>query len=159
MNLGYHILISNHLIMAKSAYSYFSESLKILAQVVDQQVASPNIIIEPMEPLLQKAVDRLKKMDPNIFSGVKKIVVKPSSAYGFVESGPDKDPTIININLSRIKQEMANHSEEEIIDALAQVIAHERAHIKSYKDDQGFVGGEQPAEAGERQARTWLESH
>jgi hypothetical protein len=145
--------------MERSALAYFSQSFIILAQVVDQQVAGPNIIIEPMEPLLQKAVDRLKKMDPNLFVGVKKIVIKPSSAYGFVESGPGKDPSVININLSRIKQEMANRSEEEIIDALAQVIAHERAHIKSYKDDQGFVGGEQPAEAGERAARIWLEGH
>lgn len=139
-----------------SARKYYSEALMILAQTIDPQKEGPEVIIEPMEPIIQKAVNLLKKMDPNIFRGVKKVVITPSSSYGFVESGKDKDPSVIHINFQRIKQELSGKSPEEIVSAVAEVIAHERGHVHSYDEQKGFVGGESPAEAEERKALDWI---
>jgi hypothetical protein len=149
----------------RTAKKNFLQAFKILfAQNIDPQVDSPNIIIEPVEPLLQKAVDQLKKLDPNYFKGVRKIVVKDESVYGHVESGPGKDPTIIYLNLPRIKREITQQAksanpnapnnviDDAIVKALADTIAHERGHIGTYapgKDFSGF-GGESEAEAEAR---------
>lgn len=120
-----------------------------LAQAVDPELESPNVRIEPMESVVQKAVELLKQKDPNYFKGVRSIVLNTSgSSYGHVESGPNKDPAIINLNFARIKQEvLANGgSDEDIVRAVAEIIAHEKGHVASYKPEQGFVGGENPAE-------------
>jgi Cu2+-containing amine oxidase len=76
--------------------------------------------------------------------------------YGFVESGKDKDPAIININMSKIKQE--SNSDDAVISA-AITIAHEKGHITSYNDSQGFVGGEAPAEQEERRVASWIKQN
>lgn len=120
-----------------------------LAQAGDPELEGPNVRIEPMESVVQKAVDLLKQKDPNYFKGVRSIVLNTSgSSYGHVESGPNKDPAIINLNFARIKQEVSSKggSEEDIIRAVAEIIAHEKGHVASYKSEQGFVGGENPAE-------------
>lgn len=137
----------------KEAFNILFEGLVSLGQLPDPNVTGPNVVIEPIEPLVQKAVDILKKMDGNYFSGVKKIKVNPSTSnFGFVESGPDKDPTIININLSRIK---GLESEIDVLFQLILTIAHESAHAKSFKDGV-FIGGETPAENEERRVAGWL---
>lgn len=130
----------------------------------DPQLQAPSISIEPMDTLVQRAVDFLKQQDPNYFVGVRKIRVIPSASYGYVESGEGKDPAVININLDRIKNETRAHMtgapqnqlDVAIIQALVETIAHERGHVQSYNTEQGFVGGETPAEA---EARKMLERY
>jgi hypothetical protein len=134
---------------------YYTEAMNIIAQ--NNNILSPNVVIMPYEPIIDKAIKVLKKMDPNYFSGVSKIVIGSSSYFGHVESGPDKDPTIININLEKIKQ-YSNQSKGEIgkIFAAAVTIAHERAHVKSFNQQLGFVGGENPALAEEQKVANWI---
>lgn len=134
--------------------------LKIADTIQDPQVTSPNIVIEPSEPTMQKAVKVLQRMNPNYFIGVRKIVVAPSAQYGHVESGPNKDPTIININVQRILQESGGASAgPEAIIAAACTIAHEKGHVSSFDPKIGFQGGESPAEAEESKVRNWIESN
>ena len=143
---------------AKIAYANFYQSIMLLAQVagVDPQLSGPNVVVEPMEPVVQKAIELLKRMDPNYFSGVKKIVVAPASMYyGFVESGPDKDPSVINVNMAKIKAESGGQGPAAVVSA-ATTIAHERGHVGSFDDSQGFVGGESPADAEEQRVAAWI---
>lgn len=139
-----------------NAFESFYNGLLIVAQVVDTQTSGPNIVIEPTEPTVQKAVNILKRMDPNYFSGVKKIVLSPATMYyGHVESGPGKDPTVVNVNLNKIK---STNPQDALLSAVT-TIAHEVAHVKSFDNEQGFVGGEAPAEAEERKVEQWLKAN
>jgi hypothetical protein len=134
--------------------AYFSTKY---AQIPDSELDTPNVVVQPTEPVIDKAIKILKRMDPGYFRGVRKIQISPSSMYyGFVESGKDKDPAIININMSKINQE--SNSDDAVISA-AITIAHERGHIASYNESQGFVGGEAPAEQEERRVASWIEQH
>lgn len=133
------------------------DSLRVTAQQMptDAEISSPNIVIEPVEGAVQKAVDLLRGIDPNYFVGVRKIVVSPSGgAYGMVESGDGKDPSVIHLNLNRIRSELQGRLggdpqalEKELVRQLASTISHERGHVKSFHPQQGFVGGESPAES------------
>jgi hypothetical protein len=38
------------------------------------------------------------------------------------------------------------------------VIAHEKGHVSSFSPEQGFVGGESPAQTQESQFEQWLSS-
>ena len=123
------------------------------------QVGSPNVVISPGRPETNCALDILKLWNPNIFMNVEKIVVGPSPQYGHVESGPEKDPHIIYLNADRIIQESGGaQSGKAAALGCAKVIAHEHGHIGSFNEQNGFVGGEGPAEAEEQQFETWLES-
>jgi hypothetical protein len=127
-------------------YSTVRARLDKLAQ--DVELEGPNVIIQPMEGLVQQAVNKLKQMDPNYFKGVRSIVIAPQPHYGFVESGPEKDPAVIHLNYNRIRQEISAQggSDEDVINAVMETIAHEKGHVASFQPQQGFVGGEQPAE-------------
>lgn len=152
--ISYNIM--NYLKFARKCYL---EAAKILtAQFADPELDSPNIVIEPQESLIQKAVELIKSKDPNYFKGVRKIIVGNFPAYGRVESGPGKDPAIIQLNFQRTKNEVTSIlrsknpsiSQQEIDDAivksLAATITHEKGHVGSFKPESGFAGGESPAE-------------
>jgi hypothetical protein len=133
---------------------YFS---KKYSQVSDSELDTPNVVVQPTEPVIDKAIKVLKRMDPSYFRGVRRIQISPSSMYyGFVESGENKDPAVININMAKIKQE--SNSDDAVISA-AITIAHERGHVTSYNESQGFVGGEAPAEQEERRVASWIEQN
>jgi hypothetical protein len=135
----------------KEAEKHFIDALFILAS------AGPNVIIEPVEPMVQKAVDILKRMNSNYFDGISKIKANyGSNAFGFVESGKDKDPTILNINLNKLK---GLTDPIEILYQTIVTIAHEAAHAKSFDEKSGFVGGESVAEAEERKVEQWLKAN
>lgn len=143
----------------KQAANYFLQAAKlIVAQSGDPELDSPNVIINPIEPLVQKAVDLLKSKDPNFFKGVRKIVIGEEANYGHVESGPGKDHTVIHLNYPRINREvrakMQGASNEEIEQAitksLAGTIAHERGHVLDFDPKAGFPGGEGKAEQAEK---------
>jgi hypothetical protein len=124
------------------------------------QVNSPNIVIQPTEPVIQKAVNLLKKMDPNYFVGINQINLNSSTSnFGFVESGEGKDPTVVNVNLNRIKQHAGSEATPELIAETAITIAHECAHTKSFSGEQGFVGGESVAEQEERKVAEWIKNN
>lgn len=136
--------------MSDFVLKQYLKAFEILAQV-----GSPNIIIEPQEPVLQKAVELLKSMDPNYFKDVEKIVVSHrGSEFGYVESGKDKNPAIVNIDINKIK---SSNSEDAVISA-ATVIAHEVGHVRSFKEGQ-FVGGENPAQQEENKVAQWIKSN
>jgi len=140
----------------KYAQIFYSKAL----ETHDPELDSPNVVIQPGTPALQKAVEILKRMDPNYFVGVRTIIVGVSPDFGHVESGPDKDPSIINVNLNKINQQAGGQTTgPEVIKASALVIAHERGHVKSYNQQQGFVGGEGPAMTEENRVKQWMETN
>ena len=122
------------------------------------QVESPNITIQPGRPEANCALEILKRWKPDYFVGVSEIVIGPSANYGYVESGPDKDPSVIYINADRIVAESGHQRGRAAAIGCAQVIAHEKGHVASFNPEQGFVGGETPAEAQEHDFETWLNS-
>jgi hypothetical protein len=143
----------------KEAIKHYYKSLMLLAQAqgVDVGLTGPNVVIQPMEPLVDRAVKVLRRMDPNYFAGVRTINITPANPnFGFVESGPQKDPSVININMGKIKSETQNLNPEEAVFAAATTIAHERGHVTSFNEQQGFVGGEGPAEAEEARVANWI---
>lgn len=127
------------------------------AQVADQEVSSPQIRVEPADALVQKAVEKLKQTDPSYFVGVRSIVVDTGPAFGHVSSGEGQDPTIIHINLAKIRSEVQSklgsapqdQIMNEIVRQIAIVIGHEKGHVKSYNPGGGFAGGELPAQSEE----------
>lgn len=131
--------------------------LKVSQQAVDTELASPEIKIEPMETNINAAVELLKKINPNYFIGVRKIVVDIGSGFGHVSSGGNEDPAVIHINLPKIKSEIQNkignlpkdQQNKKLIRQIAIIISHERGHISSYKPELGFQGGEASAETEE----------
>lgn len=135
-------------------YATIIEEYKTAAELIttafapDSELQSPNVVIEPANSLIQKAVNLLKKVDPGYFIGVRKIVISSSPDYGHVESGPNKDPAVINVNAARIQGQGGD--ENSMVRAIAGVIAHERGHVKSFNPSLGFQGGEGPAEAEEK---------
>jgi hypothetical protein len=138
------------------AMNVIANYLKIYQQPTDPELASPEIKIEPADTLIQQAVNLLKKINPNYFIGVRKIVVDTGgNSYGHVASGPQDDPTVIHINLPKIKSEIQSKlgnlskedQEKELIRQIALIVSHEKGHTFSFKPEIGFQGGEQPAEA------------
>lgn len=127
------------------------------SQQMDAELASPDIKIEPGDTYIQKAVELLKRMNPNYFVGVRKIEADMGEGLGHVASGPGQDPTIIHINLPRIKSELQSklsgatpdQFEKEFVRQIALTIAHEKGHVGSFKQESGFAGGESPAQSEE----------
>jgi hypothetical protein len=121
------------------------------------QVGSPAIKIQPGRQELNVAVDILKLWNPNYFMNVSEIVIGPSPNYGYVESGPGKDPAKIYINADRIVAESGSQSGKAAAISAAKTIAHEKGHVESYQHDQ-FQGGETPAEVEAGKFEQWLQS-
>jgi hypothetical protein len=136
-----------------------SKFIDVFYKLAQDNTNTPNITIQPGRPETNCALDILKLFDPNYFIGVKNIVVGPSADYGHVESGPGKDPATIYINADRIVAESGgSQSGKAAALAAASVIAHEKGHVGSFNNEQGFVGGEGPAEAQEQNFKRWLDS-
>ncbi|MFW9879124.1 MAG: DUF5661 family protein [Candidatus Thorarchaeota archaeon] len=136
--------------------SRFAHIFWKLAQ--DPELDNPNIVIQPGRPEADCALEILKLWKPNYFVGIRQITISPSASYGHVESGPDKDPTVIHINADRIVQEAGQQQGKGAALACARVIAHEKGHVASFDPQQGFQGGEAPAERQEQDFDNWLNS-
>jgi hypothetical protein len=135
---------------------------------LDPELSSPEVKIEPADAEIQKAIALLKSINPSYFVGVRKIVVDAGGgAYGFVESGQNKDPAVIHINLAKIRNELKSklpaatkeQFEKELVRQIATTVSHERGHIKSFKPETGFEGGESPAESEERQMLSRIDAN
>jgi len=119
---------------------------------------TPNIVIEPVDPLVQQAVNKIKQTDPNFFLQVEKIVVHfggGAGHLGYVKRGPDDNPRVIHIYKDRIKEIIqrdlggnmnAANFEQAVQAAIAEVIGHERAHIGEKPEE--FFHDEPEAERG-----------
>jgi len=128
------------------------------------QIDSPSVQIDPsIQADVQEAVNELQKMDSGFFKGVSKIVALTGGAFGQVVS---TDPTVINVNLVKIKQQVqqqmgSNYNssdpkskevfKEALKRALVETISHEKAHVSDFDPEQHkFPGGEGVAESAER---------
>lgn len=148
----------DHLDKMEKMYNKALYFASVFCKYAQAQVDTPNITIQPGRPEASCALEILKRWKPDYFVGVREIVVGPSANYGYVESGPDKDPTVIYINADRIVGEAGQQSGKAAAIATARVIAHEKGHVASFDQQQGFVGGETPAEAQEHEFDNWLNS-
>lgn len=138
------------------------------AQGVDIGLTGPNVVIQPMEPLVDRAVKIIRRKDPNAFAGVRTINVGGGTgALGFVSS---KDPSVINIDAALIKN-TASKSDPSVTEILSQLpnpeeskkvfwttvtLYHELAHVKDYDEQHGFKGGEGIAESAEQDIIKWM---
>jgi len=135
--------------------SIISGYMKFSQQITDPELASPDIKIEPMESNITKAVELLKKQNPNYFVGVRKIVVDTGMGFGHVSAGGGEDPAVIHINLPKIRAEIQSklgtapkeQQEQELVRQIALVISHERTHQTPYNTTNQF-SSEQEAESG-----------
>lgn len=146
-------------------YENFKEAVNYLnnfrkkGQDIDFQLDSPNVVIKPIQPAVQKAVQLLQRMDPSYFKGVREIAVGSGPAYGHVESGEGKDPNVINVNLQRIISEAGGKpTGREVVIAAALVIAHEKGHLNKFNPESGFAG-EGEANAEENRVLQWIKSN
>jgi hypothetical protein len=122
-------------------------------------INTPNVTIQPGRPEANCALEILKLWKPDYFVGVRNIVIEPSANYGHVESGAGKDPAVIYLNADRIVSESGGQQGGQAAAlATAKVIAHEKGHVASFNPQQGFVGGETPAEGQEQEFENWLNS-
>jgi hypothetical protein len=146
--------------------SIISGYLKFSQQVADQELASPEIKIEPTESNIQKAVELLKRVNPNYFIGVRKIVVDTGTGFGHVSSGGGADPTVIHINLLKIRAEIQSklgnapkdQQDKELVRQIALTISHEKGHVSSFKPETGFPG-EAPAETEESSMMSKIDNY
>jgi hypothetical protein len=143
---------SSNLIWGVVAKKCFAQAAELLPQSTTRD--TPSIRIEPQESLVQKAVDEIKKIEPNYFVGIEQIKVENTGgSYGKSESGPGKDPTIIYLNSEKIKADTktkaqnapAEKLEEIIVEEIVDTIAHEKGHIIPFKQ-RGQFGSETEAE-------------
>ena len=141
-------------------------AIKTAQQAADPELTSPEVKVEPADTFLSKAIALLKSINPSYFVGVRKIVADNGSAFGYVESGTGKDPSVIHINLNKIKNELkaklpgasSEQFDQELVRQIANTISHEAGHVKSFKPEGGFVGGEMPAEAEANQMQPKIDA-
>lgn len=120
---------------------YFNKEAALSKRALEPVPITPEVVIEPMEPNVQKAVNKIKSMDPSMFHNVTKIVVHPGGGHGqlgHVEMGPDKDPREVHIFKDRVNQIVQQQFQgqqnpqalqEATERALIEVITHEVGHI------------------------------
>ena len=131
---------------------------------------TPNVIIEPVEPLVQEAVNELKSHNPNFFKGVRKIKIDLGQGqFGSVSS---EYPSDINLNFNRIKSQLSQEfgksfdpndpiQKQRVKDMIKETIVHEQGHVsdawRAHEKTPGvggaklFPGGESVAEQNVRQ--------
>jgi len=127
---------------------------------------SPNVVIEPLDNLVQQAVVGVKTYDPALLNNVTKVVVHQgggSGQLGHVEMGPGKDPREVHIFKDRIvnnvKQHLTGRAERDIqlaiIRAIMETIAHEGGHIGKTRTQEDILSnphlGEGEAERQEQE--------
>jgi len=133
-----------------------------------------DVIIEPLDPAVQAAVQKIKMRYPGLLKQVERIKVHPGGGgqLGHVESGPGKNPREIHIFKGRIDQmlhEQLGHAkptpqayQEALERAIVEVIGHEAGHIGEHERPieqqriQPFFGeGEAEAKARETLKRVF----
>lgn len=111
-----------------------------LPQDLQPAPQSPDVVIEPMDGVVQQAVNRIKSMEPALLHNITKIVVHQgggSGQLGHVEMGPNKDPREVHIFKDRLTHHVRNNMtgspeadiQKSVIEAIMETIAHEAGHI------------------------------
>jgi hypothetical protein len=126
-----------------------------------------DVVVEPMDPAVQKAFNKVKSKDPSLFQNVKKIIVHSgggSGELGHVEMGPNKDPHEIHLYKDRItyavKQQHRNVTDPKALEdaiemALIETIVHEAVHIgKTRKETDPF----QSESKAESESKSFVQS-
>lgn len=125
---------------------------------------SSQVIIEPWDPAVNKAMLKINQIDSSLLKNVKKIIVHPGGGagqLGHVESGPGKDPSAIHIFKDRIREHVMRNAnattkrtltpqelEMAILDGLVETIGHEAGHIGKVLPTGRPFYGEPEAESG-----------
>jgi len=144
-----------------STFDDFKQALLILknikvAQENDPELSSPNVIVEPVEPIVNKSVQLLKRYQSNYFVGVRKIVAGTGSNYGHVSN--EKDPYTIYVNVSKILNESDKENKREAIISCALTISHEKGHLQKFDEKTGF-GTENDAQVEENKILQWIKTN
>lgn len=124
---------------------------------------SLDVVVEPMDPAVQLAVQKIKQIDPYVFKNVTKVIVHSGGGggqLGHVEKGPGKDPHEIHVFKDRIKEIVTKQYrnvndpkalQDAITLALIEVIGHESGHIGKLRTEEQIMQtpflGEGEAEA------------
>lgn len=143
----------------------YSNQASLLREALDQSfIEGPSVQIDPgLQSDIQEAVAEVRRIDPGFFKGVSKVVGYSGGEYGKVVS---EDPTIIYINLQKIKQKVQQdlgseykpsnpeHQKtfkEALKRSLVETLVHEKAHVKDWDPEaHKFKGGEGVAESAEK---------
>lgn len=130
---------------------------------------TPNVVIEPMDSLVQQAVNGVRTIDPALLHNITKVVVHQgggSGQLGHVEMGPGKDPREVHIFKDRIVHHVRNHMtgrpeidiQKSVVHAIMETIAHEAGHIGKSRTQQQILTqpffGEPEAERQEQEFRS-----
>lgn len=127
------------LVLTELTKMFIKNSFNKIAQ--QPYIPTTDVIIEPIDPLVQQAVNKIKQTDPNFFLHVEKIIVHfggGAGNLGYVKRGLNDNPRIIHIYKDRIKEIIqkqfngdmnASNFEQAVQLAIAEVIAHEKTHI------------------------------
>lgn len=130
------------------------------------------VIIEPWDNAVDKAMKIIQSKDPGLLKNVKKIVVHPgtgSGQLGHVEMGTGKDPQEIHVFKDRIKQIVTQQAggtkttlttdelESAIVNGIIETISHEIGHIGPQRtveqiQTQPFLGEPE----AERESKTFM---
>ena len=121
-----------------------------------------DVVIEPLDPAVQKAFQKAKNKDNSLFENVKKIVVHSGGGageLGHVEMGPNKDPHEIHLYKDRItfavKQQHRDVTDPKALEdaiemALIETIVHEAVHIGKTRKETDPFASESEAESKSR---------
>lgn len=115
-----------------------------MAATIPLSKRAVQVVIEPLDPAVQQAVNRINQRDPSLLARTHKIVVHPGGGaeLGHVESGPGKDPQEIHLFKGRIEQMVRERMvpgagvkptpadyASALEQAIVEVIGHEAGHI------------------------------
>jgi len=138
------------------------------AQENSQNIGTPNISVQPFEPLVIEAVNELQSEQPGLLNDVTDINI--DLGYGQFGSVTNVSPNTINLNMNKIKEQAAQQTGQQISGSdprdanilkfyIKQVLQHELAHLgdlgASTDPSNPFPGGESVAE---RAQENWVQS-
>ena len=130
----------------------------------EPNIGTPNVSVQPYEPLVIEAVNELKNGQPDMFNNVTNINI--DLGYGQFGSVTNVSPNTITLNMNNIKEEAAKQTGQQISGSdprdadilkfyIKQTISHELAHLgdlgSSTDPSNPFPGGESIADRAQEQ--------
>jgi hypothetical protein len=130
----------------------------------EMNIGTPNINVQPYEPLVVEAVNELRVNRPDMFNDVTDIIL--DLGYGQFGSVTNVSPNTITLNMNNIKEEAARGSNQQISGSdpndanilksyIKQTLIHELAHLGdlggSTDPSNPFPGGESVADRAQEQ--------
>ena len=127
-------------------------------------IGTPEININPLDPLIAEAVNELKSGQPDMFNDVTDINV--DIGYGQFGSVTNVSPNTITLNMNNIKEKASKETGQQISGSdprdadilkfyIKQILVHELSHIHdlggSSDPSNPFPGGESVADRAQEQ--------